>query len=103
MLAKVKAITQGFVEQFPGILRDVPETGPSSSTPVGRVFVRVKFRIWPGRSGPIESAYKQEMVETLKILDPEYADWMVSINTEVSETTTAIRPFRMPRGGSRSM
>ncbi|MDH3317932.1 MAG: mechanosensitive ion channel family protein [Gammaproteobacteria bacterium] len=97
MLAKVEAITVGFVQQFPGILRAKPEIGPRGSTPVGRVFVRVKFRIWPDRSGPIEGAYKQEIVQTLKTLDTEYADWMVSINTEVSETTAVIPAYRAPR------
>ena len=66
MLAKVNAITRGFVEQYPGILRDKPEIGAPCSTPAGRTYVRVKFRIWPGRSAPIENAYKQEIVQTLK-------------------------------------
>ena len=97
MLAKVKAITQGFVEQFPGILRAAPDIGQPRTTPAGRVFARVKFRIWPGRSAAIESAYKQEIVASLKVLDPDYADWMVSINTEVSETTATVQPYRMSR------
>lgn len=97
MLAKVDAITQGFVEQFPGVLRGKPEIGTPSSTPSGRVFVRVKFRIWPGRSAPIETAYKQEVLQTIKMLDSEYAEWMVSVNNEVSEAPVVIRPFRLPR------
>ena len=76
MLSRVNAITQGFFEQFPGIMRNNPEIGARSSTPAGRNFVRVKFRIWPGRTTPIENAYKQEIVQTLKTLDPTYAEWM---------------------------
>jgi small conductance mechanosensitive channel len=102
MLAKVDAITHGFVEQFPGIMRDNPEIGARSSTPAGRVFVRVKFRIWPGRSGPVENAYKQEIVQTLKTLDSEYAEWMVSINNEVSEVPASIRRIQMLRTGAQS-
>lgn len=94
MLAKVNAITNGFISQFSGILRGKAEIEIPASTPAGRVFVRVKFRIWPGRNAPIETAYKQEIVQTLKILDPEYAEWMVSINNEVSETPKVIQPFR---------
>lgn len=94
MLIKVNEITRGFVQQFPGIQRYKPEISAPSSTPSGRVFVRVKFRIWPGRNGPIEGAYKQEMVAILKTLDTNYADWMVSINNEVSEVPVAIRPYR---------
>lgn len=98
MLAKVGSITEGFVKQFPGVLRHKPEIEAPVSTPSGRVFVRIKFRIWPGRSAPIEGAYKQELVQTLKTLDPEYAEWMVSINNEISETPKAIQPFRLPLG-----
>jgi len=75
-------------------MRDKAEIGQRSATPAGRIFIRIKFRIWPGRTAPIENAYKQEMVQTLKVLDPEYADWMVSINTEVSEVPAVIQPNR---------
>lgn len=97
MLAKVDAITRGFVQQFPGIMRHKPEIIAPSSMPSGRVFVRVKFRIWPGRSQPIENTYRQEIVQTLKMLDPDYAEWMVSINNEVSEKPVSIRPYRSTR------
>jgi len=96
-LTKIDAITRGFVEQFAGILRDNPEIGIPGSTPAGRVFVRVKFRIRPGRSAPIENDCKQEIVQTLKTLDSDYTDWMVSINSEVSEAPVSIQPFRVPR------
>ena len=97
MLNKIEAITQGFVEQFKGIIRNKPEVESPTSTPVGRCFVRVKFRIWPGRSGPIETVYKQEIVQTLKALDSEYAEWMVSINNEISEMPAVVQPFRLPK------
>jgi hypothetical protein len=32
----------------------------------------------------------------MKNLDGKYADWMVSVNNEISETPAAIRPFRLP-------
>lgn len=97
MLVKINDITQGFVQQFPGILRNKPELGQVETTPSGKVFVRVKFHIWPGRSNPIENAYKQEIVETLKKIDTEYAEWMVSINNEVSEAPIALRPRRLSK------
>ncbi len=97
MLIKVDEITRGFVAQFPGILRYKPEVSSPGTLPSGRVFVRVKFRIWPGRIGPIEGTYKQELVATLKTLDTNYADWMVSINNEVSEVPTAIQPYRFQK------
>jgi small conductance mechanosensitive channel len=98
MLKKIDAITQSFVEQYQGIIRDKPEIKAPAITLAGRTFVRVKFRIWPGRNTPIETAYKQEIVQTLKILDQNYADWMVNINNEVSEVPMTIHPFRSSHG-----
>lgn len=97
MQKKVEAITRGFIQQFPGILRQKPEISAPDTMPSGRVFMRVKFRIWPGRSQPIENAYRQEIVQTLKTLDPGYAEWMVSINNEVSEKPVSVRPYRSTR------
>ncbi|MDH3535114.1 MAG: mechanosensitive ion channel family protein [Gammaproteobacteria bacterium] len=98
MTAKIDAITRGFVEEYPGILRNVPEISEAQTTPSGRLYIRVKFRIWPGRGAPIENAYKSELVDALKKLDPIYDAWMVSINNEVSEVPVAIEPFRTRAG-----
>jgi small conductance mechanosensitive channel len=97
MLNQVSTITQGFVDQFPGIMRSIPEIGTRDATASGRNFVRIKFRIWPGRSEPIQTAYKQEIVKTLTTIDPGYADWMVSINNEVSETPVTMGRLRLQR------
>jgi small conductance mechanosensitive channel len=70
-------------EQFPGILRTPPDYEGIQTTSSGRTYLRVKFRIWPGRGGPIETGFKQEVIQALKAIDPDYADWMVSINYEV--------------------
>ena len=102
MLEKIEAITQGFVVQYQGIIRDKPEIKAPATTLAGRIFVRVKFRIWPGRNTPIETAYKQEIVQTLKTLDQNYADWMVNINNEVSEVPATIRSFRSVSGASQA-
>jgi small conductance mechanosensitive channel len=97
MRAKAEAITQGFIEQFPGILRDEPEFDAPVTTASGRVYLRIKFRVWPGRIAPLEQAFKNEIVQSLKLLDSDYADWMVTINNEVSEEPRAIHPFRRGR------
>ncbi len=94
MRTRVEAITQGFVEQFRGILRDDPELDKPVTLASGRVYLRIKFRVWPGRVVPIEQAFKNEVVQSLKLLDPAYADWMVTINSEVSEEPRVIIPFR---------
>jgi len=94
MRSQVEAITRTFVDEFPGIMRVEPEIEADESTGSGRVFMRVKFRIWPDRIDPIKEAYKPEIVATLKTLNPDYADWMVSINNEVSEVPHVVEPFR---------
>lgn len=94
MRARVEAITHGFVDQFPGILRDEPEFDRPVTSASGRVYLRIKFRAWPGRVLPIEQAFRNEVLQNLKTLDPAYADWMVTINNEVSEAPRAISPFR---------
>ncbi|MBT8434422.1 MAG: mechanosensitive ion channel family protein [Gammaproteobacteria bacterium] len=101
MLSRVEIITASFVDEFPGIMRSRPELGAPEQTQSGRVFVRVKFRIWPGRHEPIKEAFKTEIVATLKLLNPDYNDWMVSINNEVSETPAAIEPFRSSQNRTR--
>ncbi|MCG6890557.1 MAG: mechanosensitive ion channel family protein [Gammaproteobacteria bacterium] len=94
MQDRVEAITRGFVEQFPGILRDDPEFDLPVTSAAGRVYLRIKFRVWPGRIVPIEQAFKNEIIQAMKLLDPDYADWMVSINNEISEEPRVISPFR---------
>ncbi len=97
MTSRIAAITEGFVMQFCGILRDKPEFEASRILPAGRVFVRVKFHIWPGRSLPIQNGYKPELFRSLKHLDLAYEEWMIAVNEEVSE-----RPVVIPRLGRSS-
>jgi len=94
MRARIEAITRGFAEQFPGILRDDAEFDPPCTSAAGRVYLRIKFRVWPGRIIPIEQAFRDEVLQSMKLLDQGYADWMVTINSEVSEEPRVISPFR---------
>jgi len=83
--ALVQALTDTLVGQFPRIHRAPPELVGQETTPSGRTYVRVKFRIWPGRGGPIETAFKQEALSGLKEIDSSYADWMIAVNYEVEK------------------
>lgn len=78
-------------DQFPGIFRAPPEYMGVNRTAAGRNFVRMKFRIWPGRGGPLETVFRQELLQEAKAIDPTYADWMVAVNFEVE---TYSRPRR---------
>lgn len=83
----VRTLTQSLFEQFPRIHRAPLEVMGTETTSSGRTYIRVKMRIWPGRGGPIETSFKQELLAALKALDPAYQDWMVAINFEVERDT----------------
>ncbi|PIP71564.1 MAG: mechanosensitive ion channel protein MscS [Nitrospinae bacterium CG22_combo_CG10-13_8_21_14_all_47_10] len=71
-------------DQFPGIFRAPPEFMGCQKSPSGKEFLRIKFRIWPGRGSPLETVFKQEIIQNFKAIDPNYSDWMVSVNYEVA-------------------
>jgi small-conductance mechanosensitive channel len=87
---KVRAIVNSTFEQLPGILVSQPSMEGRMKTESGKEFLRVKFRIWPGRGAPIETVFKQEVVYALKSLDPNYQDWMVTINYEVERKSVSL-------------
>lgn len=93
--ATVRALTESAAEQFPGILRAPAEiTGPHR-TSAGKRYVRVKFRIWPGRGAPLEGVFRQDLLQAIKQIAPNYADWMVSVNYEVER----YEPPKLRRAG----
>ena len=58
------------------------------------MFLRIKFRIWPGRGTALETTFKQEIVQSLKELDAAYLDWMVTVNYEVEQKLGSVKPFK---------
>ena len=89
MEARIREIVNGFAEQYPGILMTEPDYEGRKTAGSRRRFLRVKFRIWPGRGAAIENEFRKETLDALKKLDENYADWMVSIHFEVEN-----RPLR---------
>ncbi|MDH3692412.1 MAG: mechanosensitive ion channel, partial [Gammaproteobacteria bacterium] len=85
MLKDIELLVETVVEQFPGIFIYPPSTEGRFPTAAGHEFVRIKFRIWPGRGGPIETTFKQNMLQMLKAIDANYQDWMVAIHYEVEQ------------------
>jgi small conductance mechanosensitive channel len=90
MAKKAAAIISSAMEQFPGIFVTQPSVEGKMRTSSGKIFLRIKFRIWPGRGNALETTVKQEIVQSLKELDPAYADWMVSVNYEVEKKSVSI-------------
>ena len=95
MVPTLNVITKNFIKQYPGILRDEIEISPVVYREPGHKYIRLKFRIWPGRNGPLENMYKPEILYNFKLVDKEYQDWMISINYEVSESPVVIHPYRV--------
>lgn len=83
MESAVRDLANAAFDQFPGILLTPPDDEGILQTASGRRFLRLKFRVWPGRGGPIETNFKAEVVQALKVVDPDYADWMVAVNYEI--------------------
>ena len=89
MEGRIYEIVTGFAEQYPGILITQPDYEGRKMAGSGRRFLRVKFRIWPGRGAAIENEFRKETLDALKKLDETYADWMISVHYEVEN-----RPLR---------
>lgn len=73
------------VERFPSIHVREPSREGVHETEAGNRYLRIKFRIWPGRGNLIETAFRQELIKALQQIDETYADWMVSILYEVEK------------------
>jgi small-conductance mechanosensitive channel len=87
---KVKTIVQATFEQLSGTFVYPPSIEGRVKTSSGKEFLRVKFRLWPGRGSPIETVFKQEVYYALKTLDPNYQDWMVTVNYEVERKLVSL-------------
>jgi small-conductance mechanosensitive channel len=88
---RAREIVESTKEQFPGILMTPPSIEGRYQTSSGKEFLRVKFRIWPGQGGPLEASFKREVVESLKIIDSTYSDWMVVLTYEVEKKPATVQ------------
>lgn len=80
---RLMTLAHGVHEQFPGILLTPPSRIGLKTNASGRSYLRLKFRIWPGRGAPIEQSFKQEATQEMRLLEPSYKEWMVAIYNEV--------------------
>ncbi|NND01139.1 MAG: mechanosensitive ion channel [Gammaproteobacteria bacterium] len=76
---------KGFTEQFSGTLIAEPEIEEIKTMSSGKHYLRVKFRIWPGRGSPIETTFKLDILDILKTID-QTADAMdIAVNYEIAK------------------
>jgi moderate conductance mechanosensitive channel len=85
MIDRITRLTRGLRAQQRAVLLTEPEVvGPFTAEPDDWRFIRVKLRIWPGQGGFVETAMRQRLLATLRTLDPDYADWMLTISYRAS-------------------
>lgn len=70
-------------EQFQGIFRGSISMYTDKTTSTGKKYSRIKLRIWPGRTNIVDSTIKQELLDILKKAEPDFKDWMLSVNHEI--------------------
>lgn len=105
--AEITSLVQSAYEQFPGIMLLPPNVVGRETTQAGYAYLRVKFRIWPGQGLVIETSVKESVVAALRLLDPAYAAWMVSVHYRAEPpgedpTKRLPRPAVLRDAGSRS-
>lgn len=96
MLDEAAGLMAGFAEQFPGICVAPPSVEGRYRLESGKEFCRLKFRIWPGRGGPIETAFVQELVAAMRRIDDEYQPWMVAVTYEAEAKRSRPATFAWP-------
>jgi small conductance mechanosensitive channel len=85
MEKQIRLMMEDFADQYPGILVALPSIEGRMETKAGKSYLRVKFRIWPGRGVPLETLFKQEMVKAMQSIHSEFTDWMVSVLYETEK------------------
>ena len=88
---RVKLCMKAAEERFPGVFIRSSTIEEAKTVADGTRRLRAKCRIWPGQGAPLENHVRREVVETLRRLDPDYADWMVTVSYEVEEKTRSPR------------
>lgn len=82
---KVESLLQIVPIKYPNILMSNVFTTKCIKTIGNGEVCRVVFQIWPGRGAPIETTFKQEIIQAIKTIDPAFLDWMVSVNYEIEK------------------
>jgi small conductance mechanosensitive channel len=89
MQAAAVRLMSAFAREFPGVSVREPAIVGRQRLDSGKEFLRLKFRVWPNRGGPIETTFRQELEAELKRENPDYQAWMISIAYEIEARTAA--------------
>lgn len=86
-------LMSSFAREFPGVSAREPAMVGRQKLDSGKEFLRLKFRVWPNRGGPIETTFRQELEAELKRENAEYQSWMISIAYEIEARAAARLAF----------
>ena len=87
----LEAAMNSFTERFPGLFI-YPPSIEDEVTENNKNILRLKFRIWPGRGGPLETTFKSELLQRLRDAGMEYLEWQVSVHYEVEKNKVPRTP-----------
>jgi len=80
----IQSIADSMYSQHKSIILTQPEIfGLKETTGANWLYLRIKFRLWPGQGQLIENTFKQRVIAAMKELYPKYADWMVTVTYRV--------------------
>jgi len=80
----IQSIADSMYSQHKSIILTQPEIfGLKETTGANWLYLRIKFRLWPGQGALIENTFRQRVVAMMKELHPKYADWMVTVTYRV--------------------
>ncbi|MFC1580338.1 mechanosensitive ion channel family protein [Thermodesulfobacteriota bacterium] len=78
--AEIESIAGGMESQHKSIILAEPENLGIKTAGKGQWrYLRIKFRLWPGQGPLVEGPFKQRVISAMKIRDPDYSDWMVTV------------------------
>ena len=76
----LKNIATGMRSQFGAIILKEPLIDNLREASGGSWgYYRVHFKIWPGQGALIESTFKHQVVNALRVADPSYEEWQVAV------------------------
>jgi small conductance mechanosensitive channel len=96
-------IANGMWVQFGAIILSEPAVGPLETAKGGGWhFVRVQFKIWPGQGNLIETTFRQQIICAMKISNPNYAEWQVTVTYRTMTSAKNEKPRLEPGSGERA-
>ncbi len=85
IIKKVNEMLEIVPRKYPNILISKKPKSKIIKTIDDNEFCRLIFEIWPSRGTPIETTFKQELIQSIITIDTSFADWMVSVNYEIEK------------------